>query len=78
MSSRRSEEEPEGQQRRGFFGRFETWRVMMLAGAVILLAAALGRAMVDDFPRSASLVANIGGYVLLAGGFAERMRTRNK
>ncbi|MGH2735041.1 MAG: hypothetical protein ACRDKZ_05645 [Actinomycetota bacterium] len=80
MSSPSSDEgTPEHAQRRGFLARFETWRRLMLAGAVILLVASIGQAiMKSDFPDIALIIANTAGFLLLAGGFAQRMRTRNR
>lgn len=54
---------------------FERWRKVMLAGALILLANALGNALIDgQLPQWTSLILNLLGYVLLAAGFAIRMR----
>jgi hypothetical protein len=51
----------------------------MLGGAVILLIAAAGRAKFgDSFPDSALFAANVGGYLLLALGFAQFFRDRRK
>lgn len=57
--------------------RLEGWRRLMLAGAVLLLAVAVGRAVVGpSFPEAATLAASVVGYALLAAGFARRMRDR--
>lgn len=57
--------------------RFEPWRKLMLAGALVLLAMALLTAFVDDGPPDwLVVVGNGSGYALLAIGFARRMRDR--
>lgn len=92
MSSQRSDRSPEEDPRddsrasRGpewwsiierWWSRVEPWRRMMLGGALILLAASVLRAWLDDaFPDAALLVANFGGYLLLALGFAQFFRDR--
>jgi hypothetical protein len=49
----------------------------MLAGALVLLANAVAFALIDpDPPRAVAVIANAGGYVLLAIGFGQRMRDR--
>ena len=49
----------------------------MLGGGVILLLAAILRARLgDSFPDSALFAANVGGYLLLALGFAQFFRDR--
>jgi hypothetical protein len=64
---------------RRWWSRVEPWRRMMLGGAVILLIAAAGRAKYgDSFPDSALFAANVGGYLLLALGFAQFFRDRRK
>ncbi len=51
----------------------------MLGGAVILLLASILRArMGESFPNSALFAANVGGYLLLALGFAQFFRDRRK
>jgi hypothetical protein len=62
-----------------WWSRVEPWRRLMLGGAVILLIAAVLRArMGDSFPDSALFAANVGGYLLLALGFAQFFRDRRK
>jgi len=64
---------------RRWWNGVETWRRMMLGGAVILLLAAILRARLgDSFPNSALFAANVGGYLLLALGFAQFFRDRRK
>jgi hypothetical protein len=64
---------------RRWWSRVEPWRRLMLGGAVILLIAAVLRArMGDSFPDSALFAANVGGYLLLALGFAQFFRDRRK
>jgi hypothetical protein len=47
----------------------------MLLGALILLARALGDALIDDqLPAWAALILNFVGYGFLAVGFGIRMR----
>jgi hypothetical protein len=62
-----------------WWSRVEPWRRLMLGGAVILLIAAALRAKFgDSFPDSALFAANVGGYLLLALGFAQFFRDRRK
>jgi hypothetical protein len=62
-----------------WWSRVEPWRRLMLGGAVILLTAAVLRARIgDSFPDSALFAANVGGYLLLALGFAQFFRDRRK
>jgi hypothetical protein len=62
-----------------WWSRVEPWRRLMLGGAVILLIAAVLRAWIgDSFPDSALFAANVGGYLLLALGFAQFFRDRRK
>ena len=62
-----------------WWGRVEPWRRLMLGGAIILLVASIGRArMGDSFPDAALFAANVGGYLLLALGFAQFFRDRRK
>ncbi len=51
----------------------------MLGGAVILLlGAALSARFGNAFPDSALFAANVGGYLLLALGFAQFFRDRRR
>jgi hypothetical protein len=81
---RSSSEKTEAQAERPSFikrwwSRVEPWRRMMLGGAVILLIAAVLRAQIgDSFPDQALFAANVGGYLLLALGFAQFFRDRRK
>lgn len=69
MSSPQSS--PEGGARRPF----EPWRKVMLAGAFVLLGAAVANAVLDGgLPRWASFVTTFIGYGFLAVGFSMRMR----
>ena len=62
-----------------WWSKVEPWRRLMLGGAIILLVAAVLRArMGDSFPDSALFAANVGGYLLLALGFAQFFRDRRK
>ena len=71
----REEEEPSFLQL--WWSRVEAWRRLMLGGAVILLLAAILRARLgDSFPNAALFAANVGGYLLLALGFAQFFRDR--
>ncbi len=56
--------------------RWPRWRISMLVGALILLAAAIVDAAVDDLPRQIYVVAFFAGYVLLAYGFFLAMSAR--
>ena len=59
--------------------RVESWRRLMLGGALILLVAAVLRArMGNSFPDSALFASNVGGYLLLALGFAQFFRDRRQ
>lgn len=54
---------------------FEQWRKVMLLGAFILLARALGDALIESqLPGWAALMLNFVGYGFLAVGFGIRMR----
>ena len=54
---------------------FEKWRKVMLLGALILLANALGDTLVDGgLPNWATLTLSFLGYGFLAAGFGIRMR----
>lgn len=55
--------------------KWPKWRVMMLAGAVILLAASI-LGTIDDFPQWPAVGLYFGGYVLLAYGFFTAMSAR--
>lgn len=62
-----------------WWDRVEPWRRLMLGGALILLSASIARAgLKGGFPDSATFVANFGGYLLLALGFAQFFRDRRK
>ncbi|MPZ91518.1 MAG: hypothetical protein GEU68_07805 [Actinobacteria bacterium] len=62
---------------RRWWSRVEAWRRLMLGGGVILLLAAILRARLgDSFPDSALFASNVGGYLLLALGFAQFFRDR--
>jgi hypothetical protein len=94
MSSPRSDKPPEGDPGadpgesrapewwsfvKGWWTRVEAWRRLMLGGALILLTAAILRAWLDeDFPDGGLFIANFGGYLLLALGFAQFFRDRRK
>jgi hypothetical protein len=60
-----------------WWSRVEAWRRLMLGGALILLSAAVLQAWLgEDFPDQGLFVANFGGYLLLALGFAQFFRDR--
>jgi hypothetical protein len=60
-----------------WWSRVEPWRRLMLGGALILLTAAILQAWLEeDFPDQGLFVANFGGYLLLALGFAQFFRDR--
>ncbi|MGH2700174.1 MAG: hypothetical protein ACRDJ2_00190 [Actinomycetota bacterium] len=62
-----------------WWDRVEPWRRLMLGGALILLSASIARAgLKGGFPDSATFVANFGGYLLFALGFARFFRDRRK
>lgn len=59
--------------------KWRAWRVTMLAGALVLLALALLRALAGrDSLTFLHVPATVTGYVLLAIGFGLAMRERNK
>ena len=60
-------------------GRFETWRKVMIAGALLLLALTVADAVVEGHPaRWISIPISIAGYVLLMFGFVLAMRRRRE
>lgn len=62
-----------------WWSRVESWRRVMLAGAVLLLASAILRArFTEGFPGTALLVATFVGYLLLAVGFLQFFGDRRK
>lgn len=58
--------------------KWPRWRISMLAGALVLLGAAILDAAVDDLARPLYFVLFFAGYVLLAYGFFTAMGARNK
>jgi hypothetical protein len=53
------------------------WRRLMLIGSLILLTNALAKAVLDGaVPRPIGVIATAAGFVLLAVGFGQRMRSR--
>jgi small neutral amino acid transporter SnatA (MarC family) len=59
--------------------RFETWRKVMIAGTLLLLALTIGDAVMDGHPtRWISIPVGIAGYVLLMFGFVLAMRRRRE
>jgi hypothetical protein len=59
--------------------RFETWRKVMIAGALLLLALTIGDAAVEGRPaRWISVPLGVIGYVLLMFGFVLAMRQRRE
>jgi small neutral amino acid transporter SnatA (MarC family) len=67
-------EQPAGRRR-----RFETWRKVMIAGALLLLALTIGDAVMDGHPaRWISIPIGMAGYVLLMFGFVLAMRHRRE
>ena len=67
-------EQPAGRRR-----RFETWRKVMIAGALLLLALTIGDAVMEGHPaRWISIPISMAGYVLLMFGFVLAMRRRRE
>jgi small neutral amino acid transporter SnatA (MarC family) len=67
-------EQPAGRKR-----RFETWRKVMIAGTLLLLALTIGDAVMDGHPsRWISVPIGMAGYVLLMFGFVLAMRRRRE
>ena len=67
-------EQPAGRRR-----RFETWRKVMIAGALLLLALTIGDAVIEGHPaRWISIPISMAGYVLLMFGFVLAMRRRRE
>jgi small neutral amino acid transporter SnatA (MarC family) len=67
-------EQPAGRRR-----RFETWRKVMIAGTLLLLALMIGDALMEGHPaRWISLPIGMAGYVLLMFGFVLAMRQRRE
>jgi threonine/homoserine/homoserine lactone efflux protein len=59
--------------------RFETWRKVMIAGALVLLGLTIGDAAMDGHPaRWISVPISVIGYVLLMFGFVLAMRQRRE
>ncbi|MFN2588165.1 MAG: hypothetical protein ABR613_08610 [Actinomycetota bacterium] len=58
--------------------RWPRWRISMLVGALLLLAASIVDAAVKDLPRFVYVVAFFTGYVFLAYGFFLAMAARNR
>lgn len=58
--------------------KWPRWRILMLAGAFVLLGAAILDAAVDGLPRWLYVVIFSVGYVLLAYGFFTAMSARRE
>jgi hypothetical protein len=57
-------------------GRWPLWRRLMVIGSLILLATVLANAVMDGgMPRPVEVIATAAGFVLLAVGFGQRMRS---
>ena len=67
-------EQPAGRRR-----RFETWRKVMIAGALLLLALTIGDAVIEGHPaRWITIPISMARYVLLMFGFVLAMRHRRE
>jgi hypothetical protein len=67
-------EQPAGRRR-----RFETWRKVMIAGTLLLLALTIVDVVMDGHPaRWISVPVGMAGYVLLMFGFVLAMRRRRE
>jgi hypothetical protein len=56
---------------------WDPWRLTMMGGAVLLLAAALSRSFLD-LPSAVVIASQWTGYIVLAIGFAMAMRARKE
>ena len=56
--------------------KWPRWRISMLAGALILLAASIGDAAIEDLPRWVYVVVFFTGYIFLSYGFFLAMSAR--
>ena len=67
-------EQPAGRRR-----RFETWRKVMIAGTLLLLALTIGDALMEGHPaRWISFPIGMAGYVLLMFGFVLAIKQRRE
>lgn len=84
MSSRRPDAPPPPASTGGEEGapapatKWPRWRISMLVGALVLLAAAIGDAAIEDLPRAVYVIVFFTGYVFLSYGFFLAMSLRNK
>jgi hypothetical protein len=56
---------------------WDTWRLTMMGGALLLLGAALARGFLE-LPSAVVITSQWTGYIVLAIGFAMAMRTRKE
>ena len=54
---------------------WDTWRVLMLGGSIVLLAIAIARGL-SELPRWFEISAQITGYVMLIVGFGLAMKMK--
>ncbi|HET7482623.1 MAG TPA: hypothetical protein VFK89_07170 [Actinomycetota bacterium] len=80
MSSRPDGDAPEPEAKvPGWRQPWDTWRKVMFAGAILLLALALARAFAPDrVPYWLGIAIQAVGYVLLAVGFFLAMKLRRE
>jgi hypothetical protein len=72
-----SQPEPKKEKVPGWRQPWDTWRLTMMAGALLLLGAALSRAYLD-LPTAVVITFQWVGYIVLAIGFMMAMRTRKE
>lgn len=56
--------------------KWPRWRISMLVGALILLAASIGEAAIEDLPRAIYVIVFFTGYIFLSYGFFLAMSAR--
>ncbi|HEV2754244.1 MAG TPA: hypothetical protein VG318_00510 [Actinomycetota bacterium] len=79
MSSRRPDAPPDGDaETPAPATKWPRWRISMLVGAILLLAASIAEAAVDDLPRWLYVIVFFTGYVFLSYGFFLALKERNK
>ncbi len=57
--------------------KWPRWRISMLVGALVLLAASIADAAIDDLPRPIYVIVFFTGYIFLSYGFFLALKMRN-
>ncbi|MDQ4024432.1 MAG: hypothetical protein M3217_02920 [Actinomycetota bacterium] len=79
MSSERPDPSPDGDaDAPAPATKWPRWRVLMLVGAFVLLAASIADAAVDDLPRGVYVIVFFSGYIFLSYGFFLALSARNR